>query len=56
VKGSVDAFFAAGSVDVVGSLLVVSGAVVFVGVLLSFDGEVPVEGAGVVLVVVGLLL
>jgi hypothetical protein len=68
VKGSVDAFFAVGSVDVVGSLFVVSGAVVFVGVLLSFDGEVPVVGVGVgvgvdvgvgvgvVLLVVGLLL
>jgi hypothetical protein len=66
VKGSVDAFFAVGSVDVVGSLFVVSGAVVLVGVLLSFDGEVPVVGVGVgvdvgvgvgvVLLVVGLLL
>jgi hypothetical protein len=56
VNGSVDAFFADGSVDAVGSLFVVSGAVVFVGVLLSFDGEVPVVGVGVVLVVVGLLL
>jgi len=48
VKGSVEAFFAVGSVDVLGSLAVVSGAVVFVGVLLSFDGEVPVVGVAVV--------
>jgi hypothetical protein len=52
VNGSVDAFFAVGSPLALGSVEDVSGAVVFVGVLLSFDGEVPVVGVGVGVVVV----
>jgi len=45
-----------GLVLVVGALLVVAGAVVLLGVLLSFDGDVPVVGVGVgvgVVLVVG---
>ena len=44
VNGSDVAFFAAAVVDV-GSLAF-SGVVVFSGVLLSFDGDVPVVGVG----------
>jgi len=47
VNGSVEAFLAVGPLLVLGSAEEVSGAVVFVGVLLSFDGEVPVVGVGV---------
>jgi hypothetical protein len=46
VKGSVEAFLATGSL--VGVAVVVEGAVVFVGSLFSFDGEVPVVGVAVV--------
>ena len=48
VKGSVVAFVA--GVVAVGVVLVVAGAVVLFGLLLSFDGNVPVEGFGVVVV------
>lgn len=48
VNGSVVAFVA--GVVAVGVVLVVAGAVVLVGALLSFDGNVPVEGVGVVVV------
>ena len=48
VNGSVEAFLAVGPLPLLGSVEAVSGAVVFVGVLLSFDGDVPVVGVGVV--------
>jgi len=47
VNGSVEAVLAVGSLPLLGSVEDVSGAVVFVGVLLSFDGDVPVVGVGV---------
>ena len=46
VNGSVVAFVA--GVVAVGVPLVVAGAVALFGLLLSFDGNVPVEGVGVV--------
>jgi hypothetical protein len=49
VNGS-DLALLVGLVVLVGAALVVAGAVVVVGVLLSFDGDVPVVGVGVVLV------
>jgi hypothetical protein len=55
VNGS-DFAVVVGLVLVVGALLVVAGVVVLVGVLLSFDGDVPVVGVGVVLVGVVLVL
>jgi hypothetical protein len=55
VNGSVEAFLAVGSL--LGSVEDVSGAVVFAGVLSSFDGDVPVVGVGVAAgVVVGVVV
>ncbi len=50
MNGSVVAFVAdvVAGVVVVGVVLVVVGAVALFGLLLSFDGNVPVEGFGVV--------
>jgi hypothetical protein len=49
VNGSFVALAVVGDVvDLLGTVLVVAGAAVFSGVLLSFDGEVPVVGVGVV--------
>ena len=59
VNGSVEALAVVGDVvDLLGTVLVVAGAVVFSGVLLSFDGDVPVVGVGVVVagVVVGVVV
>jgi hypothetical protein len=56
VNGSVEAFLAVGSLPVLGSVDDVSGAVVFVGVLSSFDGDVPVVGVGVGVVAAGVVV
>jgi len=50
VNGSVVAFVTGVAVVLVvaGAVLLVAGAVLLVGLLLSFDGNAPVEGVGVV--------